>query len=40
MIVRHVPLTLMLSPRWASVRISAQSVIVKEVPPPPLLVSS
>lgn len=31
---------LMLSPRWASVRISAQSEIVSEVPPPPAAVSS
>lgn len=26
----------MLSPKWASVRISSQSEIVSEVPPPPL----
>ena len=31
---------LMLSPSWASVRISAQSEIVSEVPPPPAAVSS
>ena len=31
---------LILSPRWASVRMSAQSEIVREVPPPPLEVSS
>ena len=31
---------LMLSPRWASVRMSAQSDIVSEVPPPPAAVSS
>lgn len=30
----------MLSPKWASVRISAQSEIVREVPPPPAAVSS
>lgn len=35
-----VPLMLMLSPKWASVRISAQSEIVIEVPPPPAAVSS
>ena len=35
-----VPLMLMLSPKWASVRISAQSEIVSEVPPPPAAVSS
>lgn len=39
-IVRHVPLILMLSPRWASVRISSQSEMVREVPPPPDEVSS
>jgi len=38
--VRQVPFTLMLSPRWASERISAQSTIVREVPPPPVSVSS
>ena len=38
--VRHVPFTQMLSPRWASSRISEQSLIVSEVPPPPLDVSS
>lgn len=31
-----VPFTLMLSPRCASVRISSQSEMVSEVPPPPL----
>ena len=31
---------LMLSPSFASVRMSSQSVIVREVPPPPLDVSS
>lgn len=31
---------LMLSPKWASVRISAQSEIVRDVPPPPAAVSS
>ena len=31
-----VPFTAMLSPRWASVRISSQLVMVKDVPPPPL----
>lgn len=35
-----IPLMLILSPRWASVRISAQSEIIREVPPPPLDVSS
>ena len=35
-----VPFMLMLSPKWASVRISAQSEIVSEVPPPPAAVSS
>ncbi len=34
------PFMLMLSPKWASVRISAQSEIVSEVPPPPAAVSS
>ena len=34
-IVRHVPLMLIESPRWASVRISAQSETVREVPLPP-----
>lgn len=38
--VKQVPLMLMLSPKWASVRISAQSEIVIEVPPPPAAVSS
>lgn len=40
MTVRQVPLTLMLSPRWASTRISAQFEMVRLVPPPPLEVSS
>ena len=31
-----IPFTAILSPRWASVRISSQSEIVSEVPPPPL----
>ena len=31
---------LMLSPRWASVRMSAQLLMVREVPPPPEEVSS
>ncbi len=31
---------LMLSPKWASVRMSAQSEIVSEVPPPPAAVLS
>lgn len=35
-----VPFILMLSPKWASVRISAQSEIVSEVPPPPAAESS
>lgn len=35
-----VPFILMLSPKWASVRISPQSEIVSEVPPPPAAVSS
>ncbi len=35
-----VPLMLILSPRWASVRISAQSPMVREVPPPPAEESS
>ena len=34
------PFMLMLSPKWASVRISAQSEIVSEVPPPPAALSS
>lgn len=34
------PLTEILSPRWASPRISAALVIVREVPPPPVEVSS
>lgn len=34
------PLTEILSPRWASPRISAASVMVREVPPPPVAVSS
>ena len=38
--VRQVPFILMLSPKWASVRISAQLDIVREVPPPPAAVSS
>jgi hypothetical protein len=38
--VRHVPLTLMLSPRWQSPRMAAQSLMVREVPPPPLVDSS
>ena len=38
--VRQVPLILILSPRWASERISVQSPIVREVPPPPPSVSS
>lgn len=38
--VRQVPLMLMLSPRWASVRMEAQSPIVREVPLPPPGVSS
>lgn len=33
--VRQVPLTEMESPRWQSVRMSAQSEMVREVPPPP-----
>ena len=36
--VRQVPFILMLSPKWASVRISAQLEIVREVPPPPAAV--
>lgn len=36
----YLPFTLMLSPRCASVRISAQSEIVREVPPPPLALVS
>ena len=32
--VRHVPFMLMLSPKWASLRISAQLEIVRDVPPP------
>jgi hypothetical protein len=39
-IVRQVPFTLMLSPREASVRISAHSEMVREVPPPPEVVES
>ena len=35
-----VPFMLMLSPRLASVRMSAQSEMVREVPPPPAAVSS
>ena len=31
---------LILSPKWASVRMSAQLEIVREVPPPPAAVSS
>ncbi len=38
--VRHVPFTLMLSPREASVRIEAQSEMVIEVPLPPEEVES
>lgn len=38
--VKHVPLMLMLSPRWASSRISEQFEMVSEVPPPPLALSS
>ena len=38
--VRQVPFVLILSPKWASVRMSAQSEIVREVPPPPAAVSS
>ena len=34
------PFMLILSPKWASVRISAQSEMVSEVPPPPAAVSS
>lgn len=30
------PFTLMLSPRWASARISSQFAMVNDVPPPPL----
>ena len=37
---RYLPLMLILSPSFASVRISAQSEIIREVPPPPLDVSS
>jgi hypothetical protein len=33
--VRQVPFTEMESPRWASVRISGQSEMVREVPLPP-----
>ena len=38
--VRQVPLMLILSPSLASSRISAQSEMVREVPPPPAEVSS
>lgn len=38
--VRQVPLTLMESPRWASVRISGQSEMVREVPLPPDVLGS
>ena len=38
--VRQVPLMLMLSPRWASVRIEAQLEMVREVPLPPAVVVS
>ena len=38
--VRQVPFILILSPKWASVRMSAQLEIVREVPPPPAAVSS
>ena len=38
--VRQVPFMLILSPKWASVRMSAQLEIVREVPPPPAAVSS
>ena len=34
------PFMLILSPKWASVRMSAQSEIVSEVPPPPAAESS
>ena len=34
--VRQVPLTLMESPRWASLRIGVQFEIVREVPLPPV----
>lgn len=34
--MQFIPLTAILSPRWQSVRISSQSVIVNDVPPPPL----
>lgn len=37
---KFVPLTDMLSPKCASPRISPQSEIVRDVPPPPLEVSS
>ena len=35
-----IPFMLMLSPKWASARISAQSEMVSEVPPPPAALSS
>lgn len=34
------PLTLMLSPKWASPSMSSQFEIVRDVPPPPLELSS
>lgn len=40
MVWRGEPLTEMLSPRWASSRISAALEMVREVPPPPVVVSS
>ena len=38
--VRQVPFMLILSPKWASARMSAHLEIVREVPPPPAAVSS
>ena len=38
--LRNIPLMLILSPRCASDRISAQFVMVRDVPPPPPSVSS
>ena len=38
--VWEVPFMLMLSPSFASERMAAQSVMVREVPPPPLVLSS
>lgn len=38
--VRHVPLTLMLSPSWQSSKIASAPEIVSDVPPPPLAVVS